>query len=273
MIVTSSHAASTQTDEPFFAADEPGPFILYPGDDDVPFLVVCDHASNRIPKHLDRLGLDERQQADHIAYDRGSLALSLAIRQRLNCPVFAATYSRLVVDMNRAIDHPTSILAKSENTCIPGNRHLHAEDRRRRIQAIFEPYHRALTEQRQRLQDRHRNPVLISVHSFTPTYHGERRPWELGILWNHDGRLAVPLIDKLSGDGYSVGDNEPYSGRDPSGYTIPEHAERFGLAHVLIEVRDDLLEDGATTETLARQLCGHFQTLLETLDEPGIKAC
>src|SRR3546814_16992504 len=80
------------------------------------------------------------------------------------------------------------------------------------------------------------------MHSFTPIMHGIARPWEIGVLWNRDPRLSRPLMERLRAEGLTVGDNEPYSGADGHGYTQHTHGARRGLANVLIEVRQDLID-------------------------------
>lgn len=241
----------------------PQPFDIYSGVTESPVLLVCDHASSRIPNDLNDLGLTVSQRDSHIAADRGALPLSLALREKLLCTVFASTCSRLVIDMNRPPDHSEAIIEKSEATVIPGNIGISVAERERRIATLFNPYHEALDQKILSICERHAICFLVSIHSFTPVYLGVSRPWEIGILWNKDDRLAKPLLNDLRQSGYSVGDNQPYSGRDPAGYTIRTHAEHKGLPHVLIEVRDDILRDAISFEHISRFLGSHFQNLVK----------
>src|SRR5262249_20576720 len=88
------------------------------------------------------------------------------------------------------------------------------------------------------------SPVIFSVHSFTPVMNGIARPWHVGILWDKDPRVAVPLIAELAAADPRrvVGDNEPYSAREPAGYTIRRHAEPAGLPSAAVEIRQDLID-------------------------------
>ena len=71
---------------------------------------------------------------------------------------------------------------------------------------------------------------------------GKLRPWQIGILWNDDQRMSLPLLDSLRGDpDLCVGDNQPYDAREHVGYTIETHGGVNGFPHVLIEVRQDLI--------------------------------
>ena len=106
--------------------------------------------------------------------------------------------------------------------------------------ALAPPYHRAITAILDRLRDRG-PPSIVSIHSYTPRLRGRApRPWQVGILWHNDGRIALPLIDRLVAEGLCVGDNEPYSG-ELEGDTMSRHGTGRGFAHVLIEIRQDLI--------------------------------
>ena len=107
-------------------------------------------------------------------------------------------------------------------------------------------------------------PVLISIHSFTPRQFGVLRPWHVGILWDEDPRLAVRLLAALRDEpDIIVGDNEPYSGRHPADYTIDHHAEPLGLSYAAIELRQDKIEDESGQREWADRLARIFNVLLQ----------
>ncbi len=228
------------------APDEPRPFdIVNPGGA-APVLLLCDHATRFIPRALKSLGLDEAQLTRHIAWDIGIAEVTRHLARRLDAPAVTSHFSRLIVDPNRLLDNPTLIPEISDGTVVPGNRELDEAQRQARIDTFFRPYHEAVAGQIDAMMAGGRGdgraPVLVSMHSFTPIMHGLQRPWEIGILWNRDPRLPQPLMDRLRADGLTVGDNEPYSGADGHGYTQHIHGDRRGLANVLIEVRQDLVD-------------------------------
>jgi predicted N-formylglutamate amidohydrolase len=168
-------------------------------------------------------------------------------------------YSRLVIDCNRRLDDPTSIAQESDRIPVPGNRGLTEADRKARQEAIFRPYHAAIEAAIAKQRREGPDPAILSLHSFTPRMNGFARPWHVGILWNKDPRLPVPLMARLIEEpGLVVGDNEPYSGKDEHGYSVIAHAEAAGLPHGLIEMRQDLIGDDAGVarwaETLVRVL-------------------
>jgi predicted N-formylglutamate amidohydrolase len=101
------------------------------------------------------------------------------------------------------------------------------------------------------------------MHSFTPVFRGEVRPMHAGVLYNRDRRLASILLELLRREGdLVIGDNAPYAVSDETDYTIPVHGERRALAHVEIEVRQDLI---ATAEGQA-DWAGRLTRLLSEAD-------
>jgi predicted N-formylglutamate amidohydrolase len=221
---------------------EPGPFRVLNPQGKARLLVVCDHASRRVPAALNNLGLDELALGRHIASDIGAGDVAERLALRLDAPAVLAEYSRLVVDCNRGLNDPTSILAVSDGEFIPGNQGLSEEEKAERARQFFTPYHDAIRRRLESFERRGIVPAFVAVHSFTPIFKQVRRPWQIGILWDKDPRIPVPLIDLLRAEGITVGDNEPYSGKAPADHTVDHHAEGGGLPHVSIEIRQDLID-------------------------------
>jgi predicted N-formylglutamate amidohydrolase len=204
---------------------------------------LCDHASNAVPEELESLGLSSTDFATHIAYDIGAANLTRALADRFGAPAILARWSRLVVDLNRGTDDPTVVMKLSDGRIIPGNRALDRAGTAERIAAYHAPYHDAVAARISSMRAGGVVPVLVSMHSFTPVWRGKTRPWHAGILWDRDGRLAKPLMARLQQEGdVIVGDNEPYSGALEND-CLYRHGTMNGLAHVLIEMRQDLLAD------------------------------
>lgn len=224
------------------APDEPPPFELIDGSADPPVIVVCDHASNRIPRALDGLGLDEHYLHDHIAWDIGAAGVARRLAARCSAFGVISAYSRLVVDLNRSPEDVTAFPPISDGILVPGNVGLDAAAKLARTRALFYPYHDAIEAL---IEARSRDdcvPVLLGVHSFTPRFHRTERPWHVGVLWDKDPRIALPLLRALRAHAeLTIGDNEPYSGRHPADYSIDTHGEARGLAHAGIEIRQDLI--------------------------------
>ena len=226
------------------AADEPAPVSVHNVNGPSPFLLVADHAGNLIPRALGRLGLVEAELQRHIAWDIGIAGLGRQLADALDATLIQQNYSRLVIDCNRPLDAASAIPDISENTAIPGNAGLSETDRTARAVEIFWPYHNRIEAELDRRRRAGDAVALIALHSFTPVFKGAQRPWHAGVLYNRDARLARRLLAMLNEeDGLFVGENTPYLVSDDSDYTVPVHAERRGLHHVLIEIRQDLIAD------------------------------
>jgi predicted N-formylglutamate amidohydrolase len=238
--------------------DDPPPYEEVPARRASPFLLVCDHASNRVPRRLDSLGLPAAELGRHIGWDIGAADVARALADLLGAPAILSSYSRLVIDKNRWLDDPSATLAESDGTVVPGNVGLTPEARRIRAEEIYWPYHRAVEAALARMEAHGTTPVLVAVHSFTPCLFGRERPWHIGVLWNQDERFAVPLLAELGRTGLTIGDNEPYTGRNPGDFTVPYHAEQHGRLAAMLEIRQDeiAIEEGAQryAELLAEAL-------------------
>lgn len=223
---------------------DPPPYTVINGQSEVPLLFLCEHAGKAVPAALNGLGIAEDDLNDHIGWDIGAAGVTRHLAEMFGATAILATYSRLVIDANRPLSHPGSMPEESDARPIPGNIGLSPEDRRARQEACFWPYHRMAARHRVRLS-KDREPVLVFVHSFTPQMaDGSPRPWEIGILWDEDERLAKPMLAHLAGVlGEKVGDNQPYTGKGGTGYSAQVHAKETGLPHIMLEVRNDLIRD------------------------------
>ncbi len=219
-----------------------------------PLLFLCDHAGNALPPAYGALGLAPELFGTHIAYDIGAAEVTRALAASFGAPAVLGTFSRLLIDLNRGPDDPTLVMKLSDGSIIPGNRHVDAAELAQRIASFHAPYHQAIAGQIARLGLLSpKGPPLISLHSFTPSWKGAPRPWEVGVLWDQDRRLAGPLMTRLAEAGFAVGDNEPYSGA-LEGDTLNRHGTKNGLPHVLIEMRQDLIGDAKAAGAFAAKL-------------------
>ena len=236
------------------AVDEPPAFTLEREHGSSPFLLICDHASRRIPRALGDLGVSEVDLQRHVAWDIGAARVAVRLANSLDAVAILQNYSRLVIDCNRPLDAPGSIVARSESTEIPGNTNIDSTAAAARAREIFLPYHARIAAELDRRAADGRPAILISVHSFTPVYHAVARPWQIGMLYGRDARVAQRLLAIIRGEGrWNVGDNEPYAVTATTDYAIPVHCETRGIAHVGLEIRQDLIaSDDGQAEWAAR---------------------
>jgi len=246
---------------PLIGPGDPPPFITYNDHGKSPVLIVADHASPFFPAAMNQLGLADWVLERHVAWDIGSDKLAQYLADELDAQAVLAGFSRLIVDPNRKPEDPSAFIETSDGIAIPGNIDLAREQKNLRMQSFFNPYHDKISSRLERFSENGIVPVMIAVHTCSPVFDRIVRPWHVGIMWDKDPRIPLPLIRRLEEmEGICVGDNEPYSGRHPNDFTIDHHAEPPGLPHVGIEVRQDLVkdEDGARewAGILARALAG-----------------
>lgn len=231
----------SQPDKKLLSPLEPRPIGTCNPDADSPWLFLCEHACNRIPLSLEMLGLPQSEIDRHIGWDIGILDVTKGMVNQLNAPLIFQQYSRLVIDCNRPIASPELIPVSSEITQIPGNRHLDSYNREKRINEIWKPYQEFIKQHL--LKKKEKQSMIVSMHSFTPVFKGKHRPWDIGLLYNRDNRMALALkkILKKYDPSLIIGMNNPYTISDEEDYTVPEFGEAMDLPHVLIEIRQDLI--------------------------------
>jgi predicted N-formylglutamate amidohydrolase len=239
-----------------FAPGDPDPVLSHGAERHSPFLLVSDHAGNRVPKQLNELGLSAEHLGEHIAWDIDIWPIAIAVADALDAPLFGQAYSRLVIDSNRKTTARDSIAAVSDGVTVPGNADLTVDERNRRYELIQRPY-----------QDRiaaeiaaHPKPLcIVSMHSCTAQLSGGKlRPWHIGVISGPDDRMRRRVFAALSAEsgGLVVGDNEPYIVSMENDYTLPVHAEGAGIPYVEFEMRNDSYKDAASRKKVARLLAG-----------------
>jgi predicted N-formylglutamate amidohydrolase len=233
------------------------PVVIENADGSGPFVIVCDHASNRIPEQYASLGYDADALKTHIAWDPGALAVARLLSAALDAPLLWPDVSRLVIDCNRPAEASSLIVVESEGRPVSANRGLSDEERNRRLASIHTPYHDAIDACLSRRRAVGLPTTLIAIHSFTPVFLGNARPWQVGIVFDDDRRVADGLISGLRADpALTVGINEPYSPADQVYYTVARHAGSWDLPAAMIEIRNDEIADEAGQRAWADRLAG-----------------
>ncbi|WDR00702.1 N-formylglutamate amidohydrolase [Devosia sp. J2-20] len=220
-----------------------------------PFVIVCDHASNRIPTRYGDLGLTMTERVSHIAWDPGALAVSRKLADLLDAPLVQSTVSRLIIDCNRDLDAPDLIWTLSEATRIAANEGISAEERQYRIDHYHRPFHASMETLLEARRHAGQETILICMHSFTPVYNGVARPWPIGVIHGMDTRYTAAVRDALAAEhpALNIGWNEPYAALNGVTLTLERHGDGRGLDATMIEIRnDEILEPVGVDQWSAR---------------------
>ena len=232
--------------------DEESPFLTVNAEGRSPFVLICEHASRRMPRRLGTLGLPDFELERHIAWDIGAEPVARLLSRLMDAPLALQRYSRLAYDCNRPPESPGAIPAVSELTVIPGNKGLSAADRLARIEGLYRPFHDGVSRLLDARAAAGLKTLVVSIHSFTPVYKGNRRSVELGILHDRDQALATRLIKSFPNIDARL--NEPYGPKDGVMHTLNMHGFARGLPHAMIEIRNDLVADGRGQDEWAQRL-------------------
>ncbi|MEW2915264.1 N-formylglutamate amidohydrolase [Leisingera sp. JC11] len=235
-----------------------------------PVLLLCEHASSNIPARYDGLGLREADRLSHAVWDPGARAVALHMSNALNAPVVASRVSRLVYDCNRPPEAASAMPEKSELVEVPGNFRLSAEDRQERVDTVYVPFCRTVSEVIQARKDAGQETILVTMHSFTPVYFGQHRAVEIGILHDDDSRLADAMLAAAPALPHRrVERNEPYGPADGVTHSLKLHGLAHGLANVMIEIRNDLVATPEQEEAMAEEMLTLLRPALAALAAEG----
>lgn len=233
-----------------------------------PVLLVCEHASRQLPEKMGSLGLSDEALGGHIAWDPGALAVSKLLVESLDAALIHQRFSRLVYDCNRPPEADAAMPAVSEVFQIPGNAMISPVERLARTEAIYFPFRDALSDYIAVRKANGRPPVLVTMHTFTPVYHGRQRGVEIGILHDTDSRLADAMLASAEkSTRHVVRRNEPYGPADGVTHTLIEHGLKNGLPNVMIEIRNDLVKDEIGQKVMADYLTGLLGESLAVLSQ------
>ena len=241
------------------------PFEIYKNKLKGPWVIICDHASNFVPRSVadGNLGINKKEMQRHIAFDAGAKGLALELGKSLGAPVVCSNYSRLVIDPNRGEKDPTLVMQLYDGTIIPANKNVTDLEIDRRLDLFYRPYHDAINSLLNSFQD----PIIVSIHSFTPQLKTKKkRPWHIGLLAANDRRFHSALLSIFRKEQQlCIGDNQPYIGKLP-GDTIDKHAIRKGRLNTLIEVKNDLIANNESQKIWAEIIAKNLNQAKDRLD-------
>lgn len=219
-------------------------------------VLICEHAGQLLPKTLGSLGIDAKAMSAHIAWDIGAAGLARALSKLLDAPLILQRYSRLVFDCNRAFDAADAIVSESDGIAIPQNCHLSHQDRRERFDLVYPSFKHAIDQVIDNATQHDQKPAVVSIHSFTPIFQGQRRELDLGVIHDDaDACLANKILALATKKGeFSVALNQPYAARDGVTHTLDLHGVQRNLPNAMFEIRNDLIGDAGDQLKWAQHL-------------------
>lgn len=233
-------------------------------------VLVCEHATQFVPAEFDGLGLSPKDRDSHAAWDPGALGVARALSHVLDAILIEGAVSRLVFDCNRLPEAEDGTPSQSEIIRIPGNEDLTPEARQRRVDAVYEPFHAAVDVAATEVEA----PLIVTLHSFTPVYHGVPRDVEIGILHDVDLRLADAMLDRAAAHTTRIVQrNAPYGPRDGVTHTLQRHGTLQYRPNVMIELRNDLIEVEAQQQQAGEMLGRWIADAVKRAELPGSVKC
>lgn len=220
-------------------------------------MLICEHASNRVAAPWG--DADTGLLASHAASDPGALGLAQALGAQLaqsghKAELIHAPFSRLIYDLNRSPDRPDACPAQSEIHRVPMNEGLSALDRLARIERLYLPFHNLVRARIARALALGARPVIVSVHSFSPVWHGVPRGVEFGVIHDDLPALALAIVEQARDLGLVTQLNAPYSAADHVTHTLRLHALPYRLENAMLELRNDLIATPAAQQAMAARL-------------------
>jgi predicted N-formylglutamate amidohydrolase len=140
-------------------------------------LLTCEHGGNRIPReYADLFRGAHRALASHRGWDPGALAVARALARRLRAPLLPVTWSRLLVEGNRAPGNPRLWSAYTAG--------LPRQERERILERYWWPHRRRVEARVREAIAAGGRVVHVAVHSFAPMLDGEVRGADVGLLYD-----------------------------------------------------------------------------------------
>jgi len=206
-------------------------------------ILTCEHGGKLIPDGYGTLGLSDADMDSTITHDVGAADVAVALAERLGCKLFLGKYSRIFIDLNRAVYNSQLIKATSHTVPVAGNTDLDDAEYLKRINEYYWPYRLAIdgeTVKNDRL-------YILSVHSFTPRprFMKTTRPWHVCVGFSERNAFSDHILNVLSRDkSLVVGENKPFNLRKKykNGNGIAYKYGKKMMNAVLFEIRNDFIQ-------------------------------
>jgi predicted N-formylglutamate amidohydrolase len=210
---------------------------------------TCEHGGNDIPPVWEPLFMPHRDLLEsHWGYDIGALDIFLGMHHHFPSSGFYATESRLLIELNRSLHHPSLFSAITKP--------LSKADKHTLISQIYLPYRESVVGHIKAVAG-FKRCIHIGVHSFTPLWDDQVRNAEIGLLYDPKRPLEAALakawksaIQAITPD-TRVRFNYPYRGV-ADGF-VTELRKKFApsaYSGLELEVNQALITQGKLVETV-----------------------
>jgi predicted N-formylglutamate amidohydrolase len=180
-------------------------------------LITCEHGGNRIPPRYRPLFAGfEALLHTHRGYDPGALGLARELAEALAAPLFFSTTSRLLIDLNRSVGHPSLYSEATRSAPVTVRREI--------LEKHYLPYRDEVEAHIAAAIARGSRVIHLASHSFTPVLDGEVRNADIGLLYDPARPGEVELCRRwqarlqAQAPEVKVRRNYPYTGRS-DGFT------------------------------------------------------
>ena len=250
-----------ETHDAYEIHGQPGP---------APVVVICEHASHRVPPPLAKNDSDDPMLLSHWGWDIGVREVGRMVVQQLDAVAVMARFSRLVCDANRDPLQGTFIRSQIEGRPLSFNQSLTDLEVDRRIETYHTRYHRAVHDLIDERVSFGGHFVLLSIHSFTPVWGHGVRDLDFGVLFSMYDDLAHQLSEQLRMQGYQVALNQPYSAANGMAYSVERHGQSHNIPFLELEINQARLGSLDQARAIGQDLAQALTKLI--IPEPELPA-
>ena len=227
---------------------------------------TCEHGGREVPRDYATLFSGRASLlATHRGWDAGALDLGRELAAAFGAPLYAATTTRLLVDLNRSIGHRQLF---SEIT-----RPLSRARRLEIVERHYRPHRLAIESEIARRIASGRRVIHVASHSFTPALDGV--PRQADVAWLYDPRRHGEVVfaqawrralAKLA-PGLRLRRNYPYQGRaDGLTASLRKHHPDAAYVGIELEVNQRFVDPrGAAWDRLRTMVIDSLKSALATI--------
>lgn len=235
-------------------------------------ILLGEHAGFGIPESYYNMGVDPLvfRRDPNFRGDKGTRRILFQIGRELELPVIMGRQSRVLVDLNRSVDHPQLFCETQHGVDIPTNIGISELEKQHRLDRYYWPFHDKVDEQVAKNLAAKGELSLLTIHSYTPEVAqkvmGESArdftEMDVGILYTKESALLEKIDAFLQTEtGYSFAHNYPYDLKKLQSGSIEMHQRQAGVSGLALEINVNKLLSVRDQDTWADTLIRFLRTL------------